>query len=148
MPVYEMPIIIKLLSKKDLFTILKRTANSIFDKGGLIRKIDNLGKLALPYKMKELKKEANFFIFHFDMPPAIILTLNKDLKRDVDILKWQVYNTNEKEKIECTLDNELLPPPYRRDVQELIELGNKHRRKSDRFKFKFNTGLNYYPFQR
>jgi small subunit ribosomal protein S6 len=44
--------------QNELFTILKRTALSIFDKGGIIRKIDNLGKQPLPYKVKALGKEA------------------------------------------------------------------------------------------
>ena len=30
---------------------LKKTAEAIFDKGGIIRKIDNLGKKATPFKI-------------------------------------------------------------------------------------------------
>lgn len=31
-------------------TTLKRTANAIFDKGGIIRKLENLGSRDMPYK--------------------------------------------------------------------------------------------------
>lgn len=36
----------------ELVGTLKRTAEAIFDKGGFIRKIDNLGKQAIPYKIR------------------------------------------------------------------------------------------------
>lgn len=37
--------------KPELQNILKRTATTIFDKGGIIRKLENLGLKDLPYKI-------------------------------------------------------------------------------------------------
>ncbi|XP_008213719.1 probable 28S ribosomal protein S6, mitochondrial [Nasonia vitripennis] len=153
MPAYEMPLLLKIMTRPELVVTLKRTAESIFKKGGFIRKIDNLGKLATPYRMSannETHKEANYFIIHFDLPPSKLATLNEECQRDIDIVKCKIYNKNEDKKIECTLHEELLPPAYRPQVQKMLAIGAKQQAKKDKLKhkFKFNTGLDYYPFQR
>lgn len=48
---YVQQIIWNIYQQPEVVSTLKRTANAIFDKGGFIRKIDNLGKLATPYRI-------------------------------------------------------------------------------------------------
>lgn len=78
------------------------------------------------------------------MPTAKLEELKDELGRDIDIIRRRVYKQVELKPTECTLHEELQPPPYRKDVQELIEQS----RKLDKPKFNYNTGLNYYPFQK
>lgn len=71
--------------------------------------------------------------------------LKEELTRDVDIIRQRVFKKNEPINFECTLYEEHLPAPYRKDVQELLELSKKKRRKK---KVEFSSGLGYYPFQK
>lgn len=47
-------------------------------------------------------------------------------------------------EFECTLDEEMKPAPYRKDVQELIKLAKK----KEKPKFEYNAEWDYYPFQK
>ncbi|XP_058793912.1 small ribosomal subunit protein bS6m [Phymastichus coffea] len=151
MPTYEMPLLLKIMTRPEIAATLKRTAEAIFDKGGFIRKIDNLGKMATPYKMPVLNqthKEANYFIIHFDVPPTSLKRLSEECLRDVDIIRLRIYTKNESKIDKCTLHEEIQPPAYRPDVKKMIEIGEKEKARKEKKKFKFNTGLDYYPFQR
>lgn len=49
---------------------LKRTAESIFQKGGFLRKIENLGSRNLPFKVSEhglVHKIGSAFVLKFDV---------------------------------------------------------------------------------
>lgn len=71
--------------------------------------------------------------------------LVEELGRDVDIVRRQIYRKNTFDEVkECTLHEEMLPPPYRQDVQDLV----KEARKLDKPKFKYGNNLDYYPFQK
>ncbi|XP_014219509.1 probable 28S ribosomal protein S6, mitochondrial [Copidosoma floridanum] len=152
MPVYEMPLLLKTMSKPQMIEVLKRTAEGIFQTGGFIKKIDNLGKQPTPWKMMDNQiahREAHYFIFHFFAPPAKLESLRKEYNRDVDILKVTILTSEDVKSVKkCTLHEELLPPMYRPDVQKMLEIGAKQKAKTEKHKFKFNTGLDYYPFQR
>lgn len=62
-----MYVIIQIL-QNELKPILKRTAQAIFDRGGVIRKINNLGTNTTPYKMSmggTTYKQARYWRFFF-----------------------------------------------------------------------------------
>lgn len=88
--------------------------------------------------------DCRYFIIEMNMPPSKVLDLKDELSRDVDIIRQQVYKVQVPDHEECTLHQEMQPPPYRKDVQELVEQA----RKLDKPKFEYNTGLDYYPFQK
>lgn len=49
---------------------MKRTAEGIFERGGFIRKIENLGSRALPYKISkhgQVHKQGHAMLMHFDV---------------------------------------------------------------------------------
>lgn len=50
----------------------------------------------------------------FDMPPSQICKLEDDCGRNISIIRACVYKQNIAPKnIQCTWEEEMLPPPYR-----------------------------------
>lgn len=86
----------------------------------------------------------SYFFIEFNAPPKYIEDIYEEYGRDVDIVRRRIYKKQETEFKECTLDTEIQPAPYRKKVQDLITQA----RKSDKPKFEYNSGLNYYPFQK
>lgn len=126
---------------------LKRTATQIFNKGGIIRKIENLGTRSMPYKISShglVYREASYFVFQFNAPPSTLEDLAEECGRDVDVIRKNIYAVKAKPIEECTLHDEMQPAPYRKNVQDLIAQA----RKLDKPKFKYNSGMDYYPFQK
>ncbi|KAH0953657.1 hypothetical protein HN011_004145 [Eciton burchellii] len=147
MPTYEMPLIIRMMKKTQLVATLKRTSSIIFNTGGFIRNIENWGVKHLPFKIRvhgQVHTEANHFFLRFDIPPTELKKIVDEYQRDVDIVRLKIYQENKGNKIRCTFDEEMLPPPYRPDVQKLMKKANK----SKTNKFKYNSGLDYYPFNK
>ncbi|XP_022119961.2 probable 28S ribosomal protein S6, mitochondrial [Pieris rapae] len=150
MPSYEMAMIIRAMPKIELKNALMRISNGIFDRGGIIRKIENLGYRPLPYKTSAhglVHKEANFFVFKIDTATTVVSDLKEEYSRDVDVVRQRVFKVNEDLDHTCTLEMELLPPAYRREVQQMIKMG-KSQVNRFRHKFSYNSGLDYYPFQK
>lgn len=75
-------------------------------------------------------------------------TVADELRRDIDMVRYHIIkrDTNPVPAgYECTLEEELQPPAYRKDVQKLIEEGKKKEKPG----YKQNSpGFDYYPFQR
>ena len=90
-------------------------------------------------------KEGNFFLIKFDAPANSIATLYDSFKRDIDIIKPNITKQEKMQKIECTLEEEMQPVAYRKDVQKLIEEGRKIKKPMYRQR---TPGLDYYPFQK
>ncbi|XP_069698698.1 small ribosomal subunit protein bS6m [Periplaneta americana] len=151
MPNYEVALVLRAMSRPEIITTLKRSAESIFSKGGIIRKIENLGSGDLPYKMRAhslVHRQGSCFVVHFICPPTAISVLEDEYGRDVDIVRRTIFKQEVLPEIECTLDEEMQPPAYRKDVQKMIEDSKKVIKKSEKHRFKYNTGLDYYPFQK
>ncbi|XP_021931157.1 probable 28S ribosomal protein S6, mitochondrial isoform X2 [Zootermopsis nevadensis] len=131
----------------ELISTLRRTADAIFNKGGIIRKVENLGTRNLPYKMSahgSVHKQGSYFVFQFICPPSSLHNLEEEYGRDVDIVRRRIFKMETPEEFECTLHEEIKPPAYRKDVQKMIE----ESKKIDKYKFKYNSGLDYCPFQK
>lgn len=126
---------------------MKRTATAIFDQGGFIRRIDNLGPQKLPFKVSKhglVNTAGNAFVLKFDVKPPALQDLKEEFGRDVDIIKQGIFRVQEPEKVECTLQDELQPPAYRKEVIEMINVAKRKQKE----KYPQNTGLSYYPFQK
>ncbi|KAJ9580060.1 hypothetical protein L9F63_004252 [Diploptera punctata] len=90
---YELALIIRSMSRPEIVTTLKRTAEAIFNKGGIIRKIENLGTQDLPYKMTShgmFDHGFNYFVLQFVVPPKTIAELKDEYIRDVDIIRPKI----------------------------------------------------------
>lgn len=55
----------------------------------------------------------SYFVYKFDFPPTKLETLNEILGRDVDIIRKRIYAVKPEEIVECTLEEEIKPAPYR-----------------------------------
>ncbi|XP_076245319.1 mitochondrial ribosomal protein S6 [Calliopsis andreniformis] len=150
MPTYEMPILLRVMKKSQTAEVLKRVANGIFGTGGFIRKIENWGEKQLPVKTSshgQVHREASHFMFCFDVPPVSLKELQDEYLRDIDIIRVRIYKQNlPTTQRECTLEEELLPPPFRPSVLNIIKQAEKQKLRRDKSKFKYNSGLDYYPF--
>lgn len=151
MPTYELALMLRAMPKPELKSTLTRISHAIFNRGGIIRNIENLGFRPMPYKTSShsvVHREANYFIFKIDTATQAVVDLREEYSRDVDIIRQRVYKTQEKaDGNNCTLEEELLPPAYREEVQKMIELGKTQVNRFT-YKFKYNSGLDYYPFQK
>lgn len=150
MPTYELALMLRTMPKVELIGTLKRVSHAIFDRGGIIRNIENLGFRHMPYKTSShgvVHREANYFIFKIDTATQAITDLKEEYSRDVDIIRQRVFKVQEENDNNCTLEEELLPPAYREEVQKMIEVGKTQVNRFS-YKFKYNSGLDYYPFQK
>lgn len=132
---------------------LKRAAALIYNQNGIIRNLENLGTESLPYRMSQHNRvhtEGHYFLYKFDVPPTSIPFLHTEYKRDVDIVSKQIFKVETPEYIPCTLEEELQPPVYRQEVQEMIKISQEKQEKESREKkhFRKKSGITYYPFQR
>ncbi|KAK0161805.1 hypothetical protein PV327_008219 [Microctonus hyperodae] len=150
MPTYEMPLLLRAMSKPETTVVLKRVAEAIFNRGGFIRKIDNLGLQPTPYKVRAhnlVHREAGYFIIHFEAPPRKIEDLLEEYRRDIDIIRNKAYKKSDEPIPPCTWHDEMLPVPFRPQVQKLLDIAAKSKR-GYTYEFKYNSGLDYYPFQK
>ncbi|XP_063375266.1 small ribosomal subunit protein bS6m [Cydia amplana] len=150
MPSYELALMLRVMPKPELKTALKRVSHAIFNRGGIIREIENLGFRAMPYKTSAhglVHREANYFVFKIDTATQAVADLKEEYSRDVDIVRQRVYKVQTDSDHKCTLETELLPPAYRKEVQKMIEVGKTQVNRFT-YKFKYNSGLDYYPFQK
>ncbi|CAK1551818.1 unnamed protein product [Leptosia nina] len=150
MPTYELAMMLRAMPKVELKNSLLRISNAIFERGGIIRDIENLGFRPLPYKTSAhglVHREANYFVFKIDTATTVVSDLKEEYSRDVDVVRQRVFKVTEELEHKCTLEEELLPPAYRKEVQKMIEVGKTQ---VNRFthKFSYNSGLDYYPFQK
>lgn len=147
MPTYEMPILLRLMTRPELVSTLKGVSQYIFSHGGFIREIENWGEKRLPLKILshgKFHEEANHFLFKFDVPPSALQSLQFDCNQNSNILRATMFKDMRPPKIDCTIGQELLPPVYRKDVQTMLNAPRVRKRKTKVFKPK--TGLSYYPF--
>ncbi|GJQ67951.1 hypothetical protein Trydic_g16708 [Trypoxylus dichotomus] len=147
MNTYELCLLIRVMPKTELVSTLKRAANAIFVKGGVIRKLESLGTKDMPNKTSShgfVHNRASYFLIEFNAPPRYLQDILEEYGRDVDVIRRRIYKKQEEEVPECTLDEEIQSPPYRKNVQDLIAQAKK----VDKHKFQYNTGLDYYPFQK
>ncbi|KAI6205198.1 hypothetical protein M3Y94_00765500 [Aphelenchoides besseyi] len=126
MPLYEVTLITRSLSRNDLFTTLKRAATVLLDHGAVIESFQSLGHKDLPYKRNtRLTKDpvyaSNYFLINSYMPVKTMNDVQKVLINDKDLLySHAVYNNlPEAKPEECNLAEMLQPPAYRQSVEDL-----------------------------
>lgn len=119
----------------------------IFERGGFIRKIDYLGFVQLPYKISKDQKpyrEAEQIILKFDVSEQLRVDLQEETNMDVDVIRCKIIPLIQPKEYECTFEEEMKPVSYRPDVQKLLKLQEKSKKKY----WLPQMGIEYYPFQR
>ncbi|XP_071518502.1 small ribosomal subunit protein bS6m [Panulirus ornatus] len=149
MPLYEMSFIVKNMPKARVVAAVKRIAESVLDEGGYVSKIESLGSKHLPYKMTRhgnIYTKGNYFLLNFAAPPTSIRDIVDHSKRDVDVFRPYVFKIEPPAQFQCTLHEEIQPPPYRSDVRKLIREAERKLPLTGAQRFPLNTGLKHDPF--
>lgn len=80
----------------------------------------------------------------FDVSDQLRDDLKEEVNLDVDVVRCNIFPLKKPTEYKCTLEEELQPVSYRKDVQELLRLREKGVKK----KWSTQMGIEYYPFQR
>ncbi|NXC27582.1 RT06 protein, partial [Campylorhamphus procurvoides] len=70
--------------------VLKRTVEALMDRGAVVRKLENLGERALPYKISkhmERHRRGWYFLIDLEAPPSIVSPMMEHLGRDIDVIR-------------------------------------------------------------
>jgi len=132
MPFYELAIVVKPLPRKETVAALRRAAQLLWNEDGVLRKVEYLGYRKFPFKGGPFTDEKNYtegdyFIWHVSAPHLGLKKILPELKLDTDLIRAVYFDeadTRFPEGYECTLEEELQTPFYRKSVQPL--LGNKN----------------------
>lgn len=132
MPFYELMLVLRPMPKQEVVDCLKRAANIIWKESGVINRIEYFGLNKLPYTRRgqnedEKIYEGSYFLYHLSMSNVKIINLRPELKLELDIVRFFGSLSDESkvpEDYDCTLEEELRPPAFRKSVQPLLEEKN------------------------
>lgn len=80
----------------------------------------------------------------FDAPTTLIEDIHEEYGRDIDIVRRHIFKVEPPAAVACTLAEEMLPPAYRKEVQQMVAIAKR----AEKPKFDQKSGLDYYPFQK
>lgn len=121
------------------------------DKKGFIRSIEHIGTGDSLRKFSAhglVHRNWENFLIKFDTSTDQIKPLNEIIGRDVDVIVRQIYKENVPEPQPCTLHEEILPPAYRKEVIQMMKIAKSRPLNRYTYQFKYNSGLDYYPFSK
>ncbi|XP_074428658.1 small ribosomal subunit protein bS6m [Larus michahellis] len=90
MPRYELALILKAMQRPETAAVLKRTVETLMERGAIVRNLENLGERSLPYKIskhKERHRRGGYFLIDLEGPPSIVSTMMDHLGRDIDVIR-------------------------------------------------------------
>ncbi|KAJ1957842.1 30S ribosomal protein S6 [Linderina pennispora] len=101
MPLYELICISRAnLVQANMAALLKRSAETVLDRGGAVRGFVNLGRdQPLPYRMKrhmEYHTHGSFWLMHYYSNPKTTGVLMSQLKLDPRIVRCNVVKVTDK----------------------------------------------------
>ncbi|KAI0236850.1 28S ribosomal protein S6, mitochondrial [Lamellibrachia satsuma] len=104
MPRYELTLILKALERPELVKAIKRSAEAVMERGGIVRSFENLGTRELPYRMFAhvgREKRGTYFLVNFDSPGTPLISLLDHLQRDLDIIRPRILRKEEEVTRPC-----------------------------------------------
>ncbi|XP_061546360.1 28S ribosomal protein S6, mitochondrial [Phycodurus eques] len=90
MPRYELALILKAMQRPETAAALRRTVESLMERGAVVRDMENLGERLLPFVMTKHNQKhhrASYFLIDFYAAPSILTGLVDHLHRDVDVVR-------------------------------------------------------------
>lgn len=90
MPRYELALILKAMKRPETAAALRRTVETLMERGAVVRDLENLGEKLLPYKIKKHNQRHSrgaYFLVDFYAAPSIVTGLLNHLHRDVDVVR-------------------------------------------------------------
>ncbi|KAM3934663.1 small ribosomal subunit protein bS6m [Leptodactylus fuscus] len=112
MPRYEMALIVKAMQRPETVATLKRTIETLMEKGAIVRNLENLGEKNLPYKISKHNQRhtrGGYFLVDFYSPPNVIPSVLDHLSRDIDVIRPNILLHDEEKPPERPCPG-LLPP--------------------------------------
>ncbi|XP_040606288.1 28S ribosomal protein S6, mitochondrial [Mesocricetus auratus] len=93
MPRYELALILKAMRRPETVAALKRTLESLMDRGAIVRNLESLGERVLPYKISshgQRHSKGGYFLVDFYAPTSAVDSILDHLTRDVDVVRPNV----------------------------------------------------------
>lgn len=93
MPRYELSLVLKAMQRPETAAVLRRTVETLMERGAVVRNLENLGERRLPYKIRKHNQRhthAAYFLVDFHASPSILTALLNHLERDVDVVRQTV----------------------------------------------------------
>ncbi|XP_056147509.1 28S ribosomal protein S6, mitochondrial [Lampris incognitus] len=90
MPRYELALIMKAMQRAETAATLRRTVETLMERGAVVRHMENLGERLLPYKISKHNQRhtrGSYFLIDFHAAPSILPGLLDHLDRDVDVVR-------------------------------------------------------------
>ncbi|XP_016380221.1 28S ribosomal protein S6, mitochondrial-like [Sinocyclocheilus rhinocerous] len=105
MPRYELCVILKAMQRPETAAVLRRTVETLLERGALVRSLESLGERRLPYKISKHDSRhthGGYFSVDFHASPKIVSELLDHLERDIDVLRPTVLKKDtELSKARC-----------------------------------------------
>ncbi|XP_071754138.1 small ribosomal subunit protein bS6m [Centroberyx gerrardi] len=90
MPRYELAVILKAMQRPEAAAALRRTVETLMERGAVVRGLENLGERLLPYRISKHNQRHSrgaYFLIDFYAAPNIAPGLLDHLDRDVDVVR-------------------------------------------------------------
>ncbi|XP_072533726.1 small ribosomal subunit protein bS6m [Salminus brasiliensis] len=90
MPRYELSLILKAMQRPETAAALRRTVETLVQKGAVVRDLESLGERMLPYKISKHNQRhihGGYFLIDFHASPSLVKDLLNHLERDVDVIR-------------------------------------------------------------
>lgn len=90
MPRYELALILKQMQRPETAAALRRTVETLMERGALVRDLENLGERQLPYRMtkhNQRHSRGTYFLVDFYAAPSMLASVLDHLHRDVDVVR-------------------------------------------------------------
>nr|XP_059865988.1 small ribosomal subunit protein bS6m [Delphinus delphis] len=90
MPRYELALILKAMQRPETAAALKRTLETLMDRGAVVRNLENLGERALPYRISAHSQQhtrGGYFLVDFYAPTTTVEGIMEHLSRDIDVIR-------------------------------------------------------------
>uniref|UniRef100_A0A8D0EDI8 Small ribosomal subunit protein bS6m n=1 Tax=Salvator merianae TaxID=96440 RepID=A0A8D0EDI8_SALMN len=104
MPRYELALILKAMQRPETAAALKRTVETLMERGAVVRNLENLGERALPYRISKHNEQhtrGGYFLVDFDSPPSLVSVMLDHLGRDIDVVKSTILKHRVAQAEEC-----------------------------------------------
>ncbi|XP_016426823.1 28S ribosomal protein S6, mitochondrial-like [Sinocyclocheilus rhinocerous] len=90
MPRYELCVILKAMQRPETAAVLRRTVETLLERGAVVRALESLGERRLPYKISKhdcRHTHGGYFSVDFHASPKTVSELLDHLERDIDVLR-------------------------------------------------------------
>ncbi|XP_029306017.1 small ribosomal subunit protein bS6m [Cottoperca gobio] len=98
MPRYELALILKAMQRPATTAALRRTVETLMERGAVVRDLENLGERVLPFKItkhNQIHVRGTYFMVDFYAAPNILTSFLDHLNRDVDVVRPTVLKKDD-----------------------------------------------------